>query len=53
MVGAPRPIAPVVDFSRIDTRSFPVSTIDLNRQDGVILAKEDPWLVPNSAIKRQ
>ena len=53
MVGAPRPVAPVLDFRSIDARAMPVSAIDLNRSDGVILAKEDHWLIPNRAFKKQ
>lgn len=53
MVGAPRPVAPAMDFGKIDTRAMPVSPIELNRLDGAILAKDDNWLIPNASYKRQ
>ena len=53
MAGAPRPVAPTIDFRGIDTRAMPVSALDLNRNDGLIMAKEEQWLVPNTSFQKQ
>lgn len=53
MAGAPRPVAPIISFREIDTRALPVSALDLQRNEGLILTDEVPWLVPNTYYQRQ